>query len=283
MTECIGRQKCGNHIIFKGVDVIIYDNVEIGFMTHYKERKNQKVVITPAHQHVKNIWEMVYYVNNGGVFILGDKKIPYEKNTVMLIPPNIMHYEFSDSSIELYFIMFRPVFDHNSNGFSVRDYNNHFFENMFAQCFYLKNTKPINWQSNLGMVLGCVEQYMASLENIGEISIAEQLKQKISERFTDSSLQIGALLEEMPLSAWYQRKLFKEATGMTLTQYLNKIRIDYACSLLANSAMPIKSIAISSGFEDSYYFSRLFKTLKGSNPMLWRKEHWKLRLNQDGQ
>ena len=87
----------------------------------------------------------------------------------------------------------------------------------------------------------------------------------------------------MHLSAWYQRKLFKEATGMTLTQYLNKIRIDYACSLLANSAMPIKSIAISSGFEDSYYFSRLFKTLKGSNPMLWRKEHWKLRLNQDGQ
>ena len=55
-------------------------------MTHYKERKSQKVVVTPAHRHVKNIWEMVYYVNNSGVFILGDKKIPYEKNTVMLIP-----------------------------------------------------------------------------------------------------------------------------------------------------------------------------------------------------
>ena len=108
------------------------------------------------------------------------------------------------------------------------------------------------------------------MESIGEISIAEQLKQRISERFTDSSLQLGQLLEEMPLSAWYQRKLFKEATGMTLTQYLNKIRIDYACSLLANSTMPIKSIAISSGFEDPYYFSRMFKNIKGSNPMLWR-------------
>ena len=164
---------------------------------------------------------------------------------------------------------------------AFRDYSSHFFENMFAQCFYLKNSKPINWQSNLSMVLGCIEQYLASLESIGEISIAEQLKQRISERFTDSSLQIGQLLEEMPLSAWYQRKLFKEATGMTLTQYLNKIRIDYACSLLANSTMPIKSIAISSGFEDPYYFSRMFKNIKGSNPMLWRKQHLKFSLNQD--
>ena len=68
---------------------------------------------------------------------------------------------------------------------------------------------------------------------------------------------------------------------MTLTQYLNKIRIDYACSLLANSTMPIKSIAISSGFEDPYYFSRMFKNIKGSNPMLWRKQHLKFSLNQD--
>lgn len=194
-------------------------------MSHYKEKANQKFVVTTEHRHVKNIWEIVYYINYEGVFVLGDKEIPYEKNTVMLIPPNVMHYEFSTSAIELYFITFKPVLEHNPNGFAFRDYSSHFFENMFAQCFYLKNSKPINWQSNLSMVLGCIEQYLASLESIGEISIAEQLKQRISERFTDSSLQIGQLLEEMPLSAWYQRKLFKEATGMTLTQYLNKIVI----------------------------------------------------------
>ena len=250
-------------------------------MSHYKEKANQKFVVTTEHRHVKNIWEIVYYINYEGVFVLGDKEIPYEKNTVMLIPPNVMHYEFSTSAIELYFITFKPVLEHNPNGFAFRDYSSHFFENMFAQCFYLKNSKPINWQSNLSMVLGCIEQYLASLESIGEISIAEQLKQRISERFTDSSLKTGQLLVELPLPAWKQRMLFKYATGMTLTQYLNKIRIDYACSLLANSTMPIKSIAISSGFEDPYYFSRMFKNIKGSNPMLWRKQHLKFSLNQD--
>lgn len=55
----------------------------------------------------------MYYINYEGVFVLGDKEIPYEKNTVMLIPPNVMHYEFSTSAIELYFITFKPVLEHN--------------------------------------------------------------------------------------------------------------------------------------------------------------------------
>ena len=60
-------------------------------MSHYKEKANQKFVVTTEHRHVKNIWEIVYYINYEGVFVLGDKEIPYEKTTVMLIPPNVMH------------------------------------------------------------------------------------------------------------------------------------------------------------------------------------------------
>ena len=42
----------------------------------------------------------MYYINYEGGVVLGDKEIPYEKKTVMLIPPNVMHYEFSTSAIE---------------------------------------------------------------------------------------------------------------------------------------------------------------------------------------
>lgn len=48
-------------------------------MSHYKEKANQKFVVTTEHRHVKNIWEIVYYINYEGVFVLGDKEIPYEK------------------------------------------------------------------------------------------------------------------------------------------------------------------------------------------------------------
>lgn len=104
-------------------------------MSHYKEKVNQKFVVTTEHRHVKNIWEIVYYINYEGVFVLGDKEIPYEKNTVMLIPPNVMHYEFSTSAIELYFITFKPVLEHNPNGFAFRDYSSHFLKICLPNAF----------------------------------------------------------------------------------------------------------------------------------------------------
>lgn len=259
---------------------ILYENVDIGFMSHHKDKKCQQLVVTKEHCHENNLWEMVYYVNYDGTFVFNNEKTPYRKNTVILIPPNAMHYEFSESAVELYFCMFYPMFSHKQDVFVFQDYSNHFFETMFAQCFYLKNSGASNWENHLSMVLGCVEQYIASLELQEDTDLPSLLEQRIAERFMDPAFQVSNLLKEMPFSPWYQRKLFKEATGITPTQYLNKLRINYACTLLASSAMPIKVIALSCGFEDPYYFSRLFKSIMKMSPAQWRAEHVLYTLSQ---
>ena len=54
--------------------------------------------------------------------------------------------------------------------------------------------------------------------------------------------------------------------GQSPIDYLTNYRISEACSLLKNSNLSIAEIAVSVGFFDQFYFSRVFKKVKGVPP-----------------
>mgnify|MGYP001943253646 FL=1 len=54
-------------------------------------------------------------------------------------------------------------------------------------------------------------------------------------------------------------RLFKEVTGQTLIEYVNDIRLSKAKAMLQDPNLSITEIALSTGFSDINYFSRLFK------------------------
>jgi YesN/AraC family two-component response regulator len=53
--------------------------------------------------------------------------------------------------------------------------------------------------------------------------------------------------------------------------YLIHLRIQKACQLLDNTTLQVKEIAAVSGFDDPYYFSRIFKKVMGRSPVDYRK------------
>ena len=63
---------------------------------------------------------------------------------------------------------------------------------------------------------------------------------------------------------------FKEWSGESPKEYKNRIRINAAKSMLENSNLPISEIAFRVGFDDPYYFSRLFKKMVGVPPRTFR-------------
>ena len=69
----------------------------------------------------------------------------------------------------------------------------------------------------------------------------------------------------------YISRRFRQETGMTVLQYLQKIRIDQSCALLAGSKLPIAEIAQAVGYEDAKYFSEIFKRLLGMTPGAYRR------------
>jgi AraC-like DNA-binding protein len=63
---------------------------------------------------------------------------------------------------------------------------------------------------------------------------------------------------------------FKQDTGMTITAYQQKVRIHQAKHLLKTESIPIEEVAWMVGYEDSSYFTRVFKKDTGHTPSQYR-------------
>ncbi len=84
-------------------------------------------------------------------------------------------------------------------------------------------------------------------------------------------VSLAKISENTYLSPIYVSKVFKEMTGESPINYLIRIRLSKACELLDSKEMKIKEIAGMVGYEDAYYFSKLFKKYFGVSPMTYRK------------
>lgn len=65
-------------------------------------------------------------------------------------------------------------------------------------------------------------------------------------------------------------RIFKKLTGKSAVDYLNQLRIEKAAVLLRQGESNIKEIAFATGFDDTNYFSRVFKKYKNIPPKEFR-------------
>lgn len=91
-----------------------------------------------------------------------------------------------------------------------------------------------------------------------------------SDLTADLSLKTHAKL--LNINASYLSTLFKKETGMTLTDYVNKKRIDNAVFLLNSTNLQIQSVAQYCGIPDVNYFTKLFKKYIGKTPKEYKSE-----------
>ena len=88
-----------------------------------------------------------------------------------------------------------------------------------------------------------------------------------SERcFTNASLSLSSVAENLNYSPKYISHLFKRVMGVSYTEYLRVLRIKYATSLLDHGIDSIKNVAVLSGYSDPLYFSTVFKNTVGMSP-----------------
>lgn len=85
-----------------------------------------------------------------------------------------------------------------------------------------------------------------------------------------ADLSLKRFSEELFLNPSYLSALFKKETGQTLTDFVNKTRIEYARHLLKSTKLSVQNIAAQSGIPDIHYFTRVFKRETGMSPREWR-------------
>lgn len=85
----------------------------------------------------------------------------------------------------------------------------------------------------------------------------------------DLSLKTEAAL--LNVNPSYLSTLFKKETGCTLTEYVNRKRIDHAIFLLNSTDMQVQTIATYCGIPDVNYFTKMFKKMIGKTPKEYRQ------------
>ncbi len=66
---------------------------------------------------------------------------------------------------------------------------------------------------------------------------------------------------------------FMKSAGMSVISYLSKIRINMACLLLRDTALPVAEIVYRTGYEDAAHFGRVFKKETGLSPSAYREKN----------
>lgn len=84
-------------------------------------------------------------------------------------------------------------------------------------------------------------------------------------------LNLDKLAQASQLSKYHFSKKFKKVMGESPINYFINMKIQRACYLLDSTSRSVKQIASELGYQDCYYFSRLFKKHIGIAPTSYRK------------
>lgn len=90
-----------------------------------------------------------------------------------------------------------------------------------------------------------------------------------------TDLSLNFLAAHFNINRNYLCTLFKKEIGMTLTQYITGLRVQYAMELLSDTSLPNQEIASLTGFNEVSYFIRKFKQLTGMTPSAYRRRDLK--------
>lgn len=83
-------------------------------------------------------------------------------------------------------------------------------------------------------------------------------------------ISLSDLVEILPMNKSYFTACFTETIGLSPISFINNLKIGRAQFLLLHSNMGLKEIAAELGFDDYYYFSRVFKKYAGVSPKNYR-------------
>ena len=245
---------------------------------HDRERKNG------SPQHI-----LLYCIEGNGYIHIGRKKHELKPNSYFIIPKGVPHHYGTTNSDpwSIYWIHFSG--EHSNILYSryTRDsepevqvipYDEHrvkLFDLIFTMLernYSIRNIELINIK-----LLEYLSSFIYHEEMYPSFYTSDHINNSIEfmKKNLHSSYNIQELAEKLNYSVSHYSALFKKKTGFSPIHYYIQLKIQKSCQYLYFTDMNIKEICSKIGFDDPYYFSRMFKKMMGSSPAKYRSHHKK--------
>ena len=143
---------------------------------------------------------------------------------------------------------------------------------MIEQLLSEKEEKSIN--SANSSILSCIYQLFADAVDPWEQEnddYIEQVKKYIQENYREE-IVLADLSEHINVSIYHLSHIFKDKMGVSPIKYVIQCRMEQAKKLLLETNLSVTEIAGNVGYNNSNYFSMLFKKMNGQSPRVYRRQ-----------
>lgn len=257
---------------------------------------------TPSHSH--DFLELAYVAEGKAVHVLNDVESVISKGDYFILDYNSQHSYYSVNGCEFAVIncLFKPEFIDKALA-KCRNFNEVVNNYMIKHSMYATNISPANYifhdengkvsgiltdmldefkGKNVGyyeiircklieIIIMTMRKNAADMDSISEDELCAMMIKYAEKHITDKNI-LNSISERLNFSAAYLSRKFKSDSGMTFSAYIQKMRIEQSCRLLANTDKKITEIAYLSGYSDMKFFNSLFKKHLGITPHEFRKE-----------
>lgn len=286
----------GELLFRTGEDIFINKVPEI-HAPHLHMHDFIEIAYVASGRGIHRVGENEYNVSKGDLFII-NYNVPHEFRSL----PDTAHPYLS-----VYNCIFRPRFIDYSL-INCRDFNDitwHFlFRSLFPdeaeqrvdikllendslemEALYEKMHREYHMREEgyieilrayvIELLVSIFRQYRIQLKNSGKppakkSTVIEKAIEYLKQNYS-SNIRLEDIAAKAFLSYSYFGRLFKEYTGMTVSEYIQKLRMEEACRLLKSTSKKVTDIASDVGYTDIKFFYSVFRKVTGKTPAEYRK------------
>ena len=267
----------------KGCDFCKFVNYEDSDDFYLYELGRNKCEPLYSYEHlVKNRIILHFIISGKGILRINNRQYSVHAHQVFLIPENIRAFYQADRDDPWEYVWFhiggpkiplilkeagltadRPVYTPTACADIIEALAIDILENYTRQYYCVGNLYKICDYMIENSSAKEEKDYENSLAYVKNVISYIQLKYS-------EPVKIEKIAYSLGLNRSYLTRLFKNATGYSLQEYLLTYRMKMAVKLLANSSLSIAQVAANVGYTDTFTFSKAFKRYYGKSPSDYR-------------
>jgi len=265
------------------------DNFNPKILYVLKKRFNSQ---SPLTYHNHDNPSIVYIISGSCTYKINDQLYPVKKGDVIICNPGVYHgctlsqdeemFEFHIGFTDIYFNHMAPNFLISPSTVPVITMSK--YEQEFYKCYNEIVLEQERHEPGTGLILKSLIMKLIVIllrethfvdktgtsclynpEYYERADLVNSIISYINENYA-SNISLEKISKNMYLSPVYISRIFKEETGDSPINYLINVRLNKAHELLSEGRLSISAIAKTIGYQDAYYFSKLYKKHFGCPP-----------------
>ena len=231
--------------------------------------------ISGCSEHMHGCFEITVQKSGMCKAYVGCEEFDIVPGDIVIIPPQTKHCVKSDS---LFSDMYLQISSLPANipanitdTKKLHDYSGN-IEKLLSVIYDIKIKNNNNSKNIINSLAKNACELVFLLENEKyRHPFTVELKNIIEKNISNAEFSIADAITDKGYNYDYIRHCFKSDIKISPLEYLISIRINHAKDMLSDfSSFPIHEIARACGFNDSYYFSKVFKKKTGLSPKKYR-------------